>query len=110
MGRVRRVDVGEIVYHVLNRANFRSRLFKSDAHYEDFLALVEESLGLVPMRVLACCLMPSRRSSSAHGRFLSRTLIRPGWTGRSRRKRSRGSATRSKGAGRAVRRNGWQRR
>lgn len=27
MGRVWRVDVGEMVYHALNRANFRSRLF-----------------------------------------------------------------------------------
>jgi hypothetical protein len=29
-----------MVYHVLNRANFRSRLFQKDAHAEDFLGLV----------------------------------------------------------------------
>jgi putative transposase len=59
MGRVRRVDVGEMVYHALNRANFRSRLFKREAHYEDFLGSVEEALDFVPMRILAYCLMPN---------------------------------------------------
>ena len=59
MGRVRRVDVGGMVYHALNRANFRSRLFKRESHYQDFLALVGESLDFVPMRVLAYCLMPN---------------------------------------------------
>ena len=44
MGRVRRVDVGGMVYHVLNGANFRSRLFKKEAHYQDFLGLMRESL------------------------------------------------------------------
>ena len=33
MGRVRRVEVGGMVYHVLNRANFRSRLFKKAARW-----------------------------------------------------------------------------
>ena len=56
---MRRVDVGGIVYHALNRANFRSRLFKGEAHYRDFLALVEESLERAPMRILAYCLMPN---------------------------------------------------
>ena len=59
MGRVRRVDVGGMVYHGWNRANFRSRLFKAGAHYQDFLALLGESMELVPMRILAYCLMPN---------------------------------------------------
>ena len=59
MGRGRRVDVGGMVYHVLNRANFRSRLFRRPAHYEDFLGIVEETLQCVPMRILAYCLMPN---------------------------------------------------
>jgi hypothetical protein len=37
MRRVWRVDVRRMVYHALNRSNFRSRLFKEEAHYEDFL-------------------------------------------------------------------------
>jgi len=53
MGRVRRVDVGGMIYHVLNRGNFRSRLFRRPAHYQDFLAIVEESLHFVPLRILA---------------------------------------------------------
>jgi putative transposase len=48
-----------MVYHVLNRANFRSRLFKQARHYEDFLGIVEESLNFVPMPILAYCLMPN---------------------------------------------------
>ncbi len=48
-----------MIYHVLNRANFRSRLFREAAHYEDFLGIVEEGLNFVPMRILAYCLMPN---------------------------------------------------
>jgi hypothetical protein len=29
MGRARQVDVGGMIYHALNRANFRSRLFRT---------------------------------------------------------------------------------
>ena len=43
-----------MVYHALNRANFRSPLFKKEVHYQGFLALVGES-DFVPMRVLAYC-------------------------------------------------------
>ena len=59
MGRARRVDVGGMVYHVLNRANFRSRLFRTAAHYQEFLSIMEESLKFVPLRILAYCLMPN---------------------------------------------------
>jgi len=44
MGRVRRVDIGGMVYHVLNRASFRSRLFRKAAHYQAFLGIVEDRL------------------------------------------------------------------
>ena len=59
MGRVRRVDVGGIIYHALNRANFRSRLFRRNAHFQEFLEMVEESRSSVPVRILAYCLMPN---------------------------------------------------
>jgi hypothetical protein len=42
MGRARRVDVGDMIYHALNRANFRSRRFRDTARYADFLGIVEE--------------------------------------------------------------------
>jgi putative transposase len=53
------VDVGGMVYHILNRANFRSRLFRSPAHYQEFLSIMEESLKFVPLRILAYGLMPN---------------------------------------------------
>src|SRR5208283_4667274 len=68
MGRVLRVDVGETVYHAWNRANFRSRLFQRVEHYQDFLALVEESLNRVPMRILAYCRMPNHWHLALHPR------------------------------------------
>jgi hypothetical protein len=37
------VDVGGRIYHALNRANFRSRLFRETAHYEDFLGRLAQS-------------------------------------------------------------------
>ena len=41
-----------MIYHALNGANFRSRLFKKAAHYEDFLGIMEECLHFVAMRIL----------------------------------------------------------
>jgi REP-associated tyrosine transposase len=82
MGRVRRVDVGGMVYHVLNRANFRSPLFRKKAHYRDFLSIVEESLADVPMRILAYCLMPNHwhmvlqpRADGDLSRFMRRVTL-----------------------------------
>jgi putative transposase len=82
MGRVRRVDVGGMVYHAWNRANFRSRLFREDAHYEDFLALLQEGVSFVPMRILAYCLMPNHwhlvlrpRADGDLGKFLQRITL-----------------------------------
>jgi len=82
MGRVRRVDVGGIIYHVLNRANLRSRLFKRPADYRDFLAIVEESLARAPMRLLAYCLMPDHwhlvlypRADGDLSKFLKRITL-----------------------------------
>lgn len=59
MGRVTRLDVGNLVYHVLNRANFRSKLFSKDKHYQGFLDILKEAMDFVPMRILAYCLMPN---------------------------------------------------
>ncbi len=39
-----------MVYHALSRANFRSGLFKKEGDYQDFVALVGDSLEFVPMR------------------------------------------------------------
>ena len=82
MGRARRVDVGGVVYHVLNRANFRSRLFRSPAHYQEFLSILEESLQFVPLRILAYGLMPNHwhrvlypRADGDLGKFNQRVTL-----------------------------------
>ena len=36
------MDVGGAVYHALNRANFRSALFKAETNYREFLAILEK--------------------------------------------------------------------
>jgi REP-associated tyrosine transposase len=59
MGRPRRVTVGGIVYHVLNRANRRTRIFHKPGDYDAFLQVLAEGLQIVPCRLLALCLMPN---------------------------------------------------
>jgi putative transposase len=59
MGRPPRVDVGDLVYHVINRANFHFKLFSKDKQYREFLDILEEAQAFVPMRLLAYCLMPN---------------------------------------------------
>ena len=70
------------IYHVLNRANFRSRAFKSRRIIKDFLAILEESLSFVPMRILAYCLMPNHwhlvlypRADGDLSKFLQRITL-----------------------------------
>src|SRR5687768_7448118 len=49
-----------MIYHVLNRANARRRLFASDADYAAFIAVLVEALRRWPgVRLLACCVMPN---------------------------------------------------
>lgn len=59
MPRPRRTSPGGLVYHVLNRANARRRIFETAGDYlafERILADVQERLS---MRMLAWCLMPN---------------------------------------------------
>lgn len=59
MGRIARVDVGDMVYHVLNRANNRQVIFNKGEDYKNFENLMVEVLDFCPMRILAYCLMPN---------------------------------------------------
>jgi putative transposase len=45
--------------HVLNRANGRLRLFRTDADYAAFLAVLAEAVRRFDVRLLAFCLMPN---------------------------------------------------
>jgi putative transposase len=59
MGRSKRITAGGIVYHVLNRANRRARIFHKPRDYDAFLDILAEGLQLVPCRVLGLCVMPN---------------------------------------------------
>ncbi|MDR3617851.1 MAG: transposase [Paludisphaera borealis] len=59
MGRPLRAAEGGIVYHVLNRANARMRIFDDDGDYEAFLRILEQAVVVREMRLLAYCLMPN---------------------------------------------------
>jgi putative transposase len=59
MARPRRVVAGGIVYHVLNRANRRARMFHKPRDYDAFLNILAQALERIPCRLLALCLMPN---------------------------------------------------
>ena len=54
-----RTDVGEYVYHVLNRANARAQIFDSDKDYQLFESVLEEAVEKYDMRLLFYCIMPN---------------------------------------------------
>ena len=59
MPKTRRVNLGGLVYHVLNRANGRTRIFDSDSDYSNFESVIERCCRKVRMRVLSYCIMPN---------------------------------------------------
>ena len=59
MPRSARVDVGEEIYHVLNRANGRLQIFNTNEEYQLFEKLLLETKEVTDMRILAYELMPN---------------------------------------------------
>ncbi|MGE5195132.1 MAG: transposase [Deltaproteobacteria bacterium] len=59
MGRPRRAAEGGYVYHVLNRANARMRIFRDDGDYEAFEKVLFEAVERTGTRLLAYCVMPN---------------------------------------------------
>lgn len=59
MPRPHRIDVGNVVYHVINRANARMRIFNTDEDYQLFEEVLEEAEEKFSMRILAYCIMPN---------------------------------------------------
>jgi putative transposase len=57
MGRPLRQCRGGTVYHVLNRANGRLRIFKNRGDFAAFERVLGEVLGRIPMRLCGYCLM-----------------------------------------------------
>lgn len=59
MARILRNAVGDMIYHVLNRANGREQIFKKESDYQDFVKILVEAKEKYPMRILSFCLMPN---------------------------------------------------
>jgi len=59
MPRAERTDIGEYVYHVLNRANARVQIFDNDQDYLLFEKILEEAKEKFDMRILVYCVMPN---------------------------------------------------
>ena len=59
MGRPRRAAEGGYVYHLLNRANARLRIFKDDLDYEAFEKVLRDAVERSETRLLSYCLMPN---------------------------------------------------
>lgn len=59
MGRSPRIDVGNTIYHVLNRTTARIHVFRNSSEYSLFLHLLAETSCRFDMRVLAYCIMPN---------------------------------------------------
>jgi putative transposase len=59
MPRTARQTPGGYVYHALNRATARIKLFRKDRDYVAFLRVFDEALARNPVRVLGYCVMPT---------------------------------------------------
>jgi putative transposase len=59
MPRRPRQSVGGLLFHVLNRAVGRGKIFAKDRDYEAFEQVIEQIHGRIPARLLSYCLMPN---------------------------------------------------
>ena len=68
MPRNARTDVGDEIYHVINRANGRMRIFNEPADYALFEELLLDTKELIGMRILAYSIMPNHWHLILHPR------------------------------------------
>ena len=54
-----RTSAGGLLYHVLNRANARMRIFDTEKDYAAFERILAEAVRRTRMRLLAYCVMPN---------------------------------------------------
>lgn len=59
MPRRPRVATGNYVYHVLNRASRRDRIFETDDDYLAFLKVLQQARSKANCRLLSFCVMPN---------------------------------------------------
>jgi len=57
--RTVRVAPAGVIFHVLNRANARARIFEKDLDYEAFNRVIAETANLVPVEIFAYTIMPT---------------------------------------------------
>ena len=57
MPRPQRINLGDYVYHVLNRANGRLRIFRKDADFIAFEQIMSEGIERFNMRLCGYCIM-----------------------------------------------------
>ena len=59
MPRVARIAPGGMIFHVLNRANSRARIFENERDYLVLERVIAETEQRIPVRILAYCIMPT---------------------------------------------------
>lgn len=59
MGRALRTDLGDHIYHVINRSNGRVKIFHTPQDYQEFEVLLQEVTETFGMRIFAYTLMPN---------------------------------------------------
>ena len=59
MPRTARASVGNVCYHVINRGNNKSKVFRKDRDYTVFTEIIAQAVERLPIRVLSWCLMPN---------------------------------------------------
>ncbi len=68
MPRRLRIDVGNEIYHCLNRAVGRQTIFKNDKDYQLFENILQEVVDITEMRILAYSIMPNHFHLILHPR------------------------------------------
>jgi putative transposase len=59
MPRAPRIDIGGVIYHVLNRAVAARRLFETANDYQSFERVLTETQARTPVRLFSYCVMPT---------------------------------------------------
>ncbi len=59
MPRNSRIDIGNEIFHVINRANGRLKIFNKDSDYRLFEEILTDTKELIGMRILAYTIMPN---------------------------------------------------
>ncbi len=59
MPRTNRIDIGGEIYHIINRANARMKIFDNPKDYQLFENVLSEAKKRTNMRIYAYCIMPN---------------------------------------------------